>query len=112
MLHILSTISNPSFDAALYPQTNQSMIEHWIPLVILTYVIYVYLYSHVLEIDNLVHCLICSTYMSTLKDQRSSTKNISQMSGSEGLSLLNFLDFLSIVGHMKATTFWSKGGRY
>jgi hypothetical protein len=30
--------------------------------------------------------------------------------GSEGLGPLNFLDFLSTLGHMKATTFWSKGG--
>jgi hypothetical protein len=28
---------------------------------------------------------------------------------SEGLGPLNFLDFFSTMGHMKATTFWSKG---
>ncbi len=31
--------------------------------------------------------------------------------GSEGLGLLNFLDFLSTMGHIGATTFWNKGGR-
>jgi hypothetical protein len=31
-------------------------------------------------------------------------------SGSEDFSLLNFLDFFSTVGHMKATIFWNKGG--
>jgi len=31
--------------------------------------------------------------------------------GNEGLGPLKFLDFLSTLGHMRATTFCSKGGR-
>jgi hypothetical protein len=33
-----------------------------------------------------------------------------RINANEGLGPLNFLDFLSIMGHMKVTTFWSKGG--
>jgi hypothetical protein len=30
--------------------------------------------------------------------------------GNEGLGPLNFIEFFSTVEHMRATTFWSKGG--
>jgi hypothetical protein len=53
---------------ASYPQINQSMIEHWTLFAKLTYIIYVYHYSHVVEINNLTCCQICTTYMSTWKD--------------------------------------------
>jgi hypothetical protein len=57
-----------------YWKKNQLMIEHWTSLARLTYVIYVYLYSHVVENDNLICCLICTTYMLTSRDQRYITK--------------------------------------
>jgi len=40
------------------------MIEHWTLLTKLTYVIYVYLCFHVVEINNLTCYLICTIYMS------------------------------------------------
>jgi len=37
-------------------------------------------------------------------------KNKRKTNGSESLSPLNFLDFLSTMGHIKATTLWSNVG--
>jgi hypothetical protein len=51
------------------------MIEHWTLLVELTYVIYVYLCSHVVEIDNFTCYPICTTCISNLKDQHSNIKS-------------------------------------
>jgi hypothetical protein len=38
----------------MYLQTSWSMIEHLIPILLFTFVTYVYLYYHVVEINNLI----------------------------------------------------------
>ncbi len=72
--HLIFHFQSLSCDVALCLQINQLMIKHLTPLAWLKFTIYVYLCCHVVETNNLICYLICTTCMSTLKNERSNTK--------------------------------------
>ncbi len=78
--HILSTISTPFH---LMRHHVHRQINEWLNIGFRFWVDihnYVYLYSHVVETDNLACCLICTTFMSTWRNQWSKYQVVSQMS--------------------------------